>query len=97
MEFNWFTRTVARVVLASYVTQVFAPVVYACEVLTLSPVDPLVRHGLREDSMTSESEGIERRSLKSKSLLSLLEPQPVKISPSLKTEVAEGVVHKSIG
>ncbi|MGV8948687.1 MAG: DUF637 domain-containing protein [Candidatus Paracaedibacter sp.] len=34
MEFNWFTRAVARVVLASYVTQMFVPVVHAMELDT---------------------------------------------------------------
>jgi hypothetical protein len=31
MTSNWFTRTIARIVLGSYLTQLFAPVVYACE------------------------------------------------------------------
>ena len=52
MELNWFTRVVARVVLASYVTQVFAPVVYACEIDTR--VERLWGNGLRDPSPPRE-------------------------------------------
>ena len=52
MELNWFTRAVARVVLASYVTQVFAPVVYACEIDTR--VERLWGNGLRDPSPPRE-------------------------------------------
>lgn len=40
------TRALARMVLASYITHLVAPVVHACEVLTLPPVDTLAKQKL---------------------------------------------------
>ena len=54
MEFNWFTRTIARVVLASYVTQVFAPVAYAMEVERHPGGFGFDQRGLRDPSPPRE-------------------------------------------
>ena len=54
MEFNWFTRTSARVVLASYVTQVFAPVAYAMEVERHPGGFGFDQRGLRDPSPPRE-------------------------------------------
>lgn len=52
MESNWFTRSIARVVLASYVTQIFAPFIHASEeILTLHPTNPLTKDRLNGRDM----------------------------------------------
>lgn len=74
MEFSWFTRVIARVVLAAYVTQIFAPVVYACE-LDARP-ERLWGHGLREPSPPREK-GLQssfQQALKLKPRIELLNP-----------------------
>jgi adhesin HecA-like repeat protein len=83
------TRSFARVVLATYITQLFAPVVHASEksdVVVLSPMSSLTKQEIKA-SMRSEVDKINRLSLKSKSLQPPLTSQQVKIPPSLKTEV----------
>ena len=52
MEFSWFTRAIARVVLVSYVTQVFAPLIHASE-LDTRPERPW-GNGLRDPSPPRE-------------------------------------------
>lgn len=82
------TRGFSRVLLATYITHLLAPVVHATErgdVAVLSPMGSLTKQEIR-NSMKAEVDKINRLSLKSKAFKSSSESQPIKIPSPLKSE-----------